>query len=210
MKCDYGCNKEAKYTLKNGKKCCSESYQKCLAIRNKNSIGLKKAHKTGKMYKFTIDDIKKSNEKSIYESIKKAFVINSSYSNYFIKQKFIEIIDDYKCSKCGIEKWNNKEIILELDHINGINNDNRLENLRLLCPNCHSQTDTFRGRNKNTGLTKVTDDELIKALINSKNIKQALTKVGLTPKGGNYTRAYKIKEKFLNGRNTNKRSSKSI
>lgn len=41
----------------------------------------------------------------------------------------------------------NKKITLQLDHINGINNDNRVENLRFLCPNCHSQTSTYTGKN---------------------------------------------------------------
>jgi len=52
------------------------------------------------------------------------------------------------CALCpqGPE-WNGKPLVLVLDHINGVNNDNRLENLRLLCPNCNSQTDTFAGRN---------------------------------------------------------------
>jgi 5-methylcytosine-specific restriction endonuclease McrA len=49
---------------------------------------------------------------------------------------------------CGQQPmWNGKQLVLILDHINGINNDNRLENLRLLCPNCNSQTPTFAGRN---------------------------------------------------------------
>ena len=53
-----------------------------------------------------------------------------------------------KCAICNMEPiWNNKPITLQLDHINGINTDNRIENLRLLCPNCHSQTDTYTGRN---------------------------------------------------------------
>lgn len=52
------------------------------------------------------------------------------------------------CSICGQKgSWNNKPLILQLDHINGINSDNRLENLRLLCPNCHSQTHTYAGKN---------------------------------------------------------------
>lgn len=47
-----------------------------------------------------------------------------------------------KCGNIGI--WEDKELILELDHINGISNDNRVENLRWICPNCHSQTETYR------------------------------------------------------------------
>lgn len=62
---------------------------------------------------------------------------------YIIKNELIP----YKCSICGLTTWNNKTISLELDHINGINNDNRLENLRFLCPNCHSQTTTYGSRN---------------------------------------------------------------
>lgn len=52
-----------------------------------------------------------------------------------------------KCYECGIVEWCGRPIVLQLDHKNGINNDHRLHNLRLLCPNCHSQTDTYCGRN---------------------------------------------------------------
>jgi 5-methylcytosine-specific restriction endonuclease McrA len=52
-----------------------------------------------------------------------------------------------KCEECGISEWNGKPISLELDHVSGIRTDNSLENLKILCPNCHSQTSTFRGRN---------------------------------------------------------------
>ena len=55
---------------------------------------------------------------------------------------------EYKCQNCGCDgHWQNGIISLELDHINGINNDNRLENLRYLCPNCHALTDTYCGKN---------------------------------------------------------------
>lgn len=54
---------------------------------------------------------------------------------------------EYKCTVCGIDSWNGNPISLELDHINGINNDNRLENLRFLCPNCHAQTLTYGSKN---------------------------------------------------------------
>ncbi|MGE0542259.1 MAG: HNH endonuclease [Dehalococcoidia bacterium] len=52
-----------------------------------------------------------------------------------------------QCAICGISEWCGKPLTLHLDHINGKNNDDRLENLRLLCPNCHSQTDTYCGGN---------------------------------------------------------------
>lgn len=51
------------------------------------------------------------------------------------------------CYICKMNSWLNKPISLQLDHINGINKDHRIENLRLLCPNCHSQTETFAGKN---------------------------------------------------------------
>ena len=56
---------------------------------------------------------------------------------------------EYKCQTCGSDgNWQNGIISLELDHINGDNTDNRIENLRYLCPNCHALTETYRGRNK--------------------------------------------------------------
>lgn len=59
-----------------------------------------------------------------------------------------EGILENKCSVCGIIEWHNKPIVMQLDHINGISSDHRLKNLRMICPNCHSQTDTYCGRNK--------------------------------------------------------------
>jgi 5-methylcytosine-specific restriction endonuclease McrA len=53
----------------------------------------------------------------------------------------------YCCSQCGIFEWLGRPLALQIDHINGIHNDWRVENLRMLCPNCHSQTPTFAGRN---------------------------------------------------------------
>lgn len=55
---------------------------------------------------------------------------------------------EYKCYECGINEWRGKSLSLHLEHKNGDNTDHREENLTLLCPNCHSQTPTYCGRNK--------------------------------------------------------------
>lgn len=75
---------------------------------------------------------------------------------YVIKNNLIP----YKCAICGCTEWQGKTLSLELDHINGINNDNRLENLRFLCPNCHSQTSTYGSRNQQLNSSKydISDD----------------------------------------------------
>lgn len=53
----------------------------------------------------------------------------------------------HKCECCGNNEWMGQPISLEVDHINGVSNDHRLENLKILCPNCHAQTETYRGKN---------------------------------------------------------------
>ena len=75
-------------------------------------------------------------------------VENSTYNRTSFKKRLIqEKILEYKCEKClNIGKWIGENITLQLDHKNGIFNDNRIENLRFLCPNCHSQTETYAGK----------------------------------------------------------------
>lgn len=108
------------------------------------------------------------------------------------KRKRIIEEQQNKCKKCSNDTWFEKPLTLEVDHINGNRSDDRKENLEALCPNCHSITETWRGRNKNKKFRTVTDEELLKMLRETKSIYLALKTVGLTPRGGNYKRAYRL------------------
>jgi hypothetical protein len=69
--------------------------------------------------------------------------------NFF--RRYLTETRGYECSCCKISNWNNKPIVLEIDHIDGNSENNRPENLRFICPNCHSQTDTYKARNIGKG-----------------------------------------------------------
>ena len=78
----------------------------------------------------------------------KIFIAESTYPRQHIKERIIkESLIDYRCFICNnLGEWNGRTLSLHLDHVNGISDDNRLENLRFLCPNCHSQTSTYAGK----------------------------------------------------------------
>jgi 5-methylcytosine-specific restriction endonuclease McrA len=72
------------------------------------------------------------------------YYTTSRLSKRLVKEGLLK----YECSICGIYDWQHSKLVLHLDHINGCNTDNRIDNLRLLCPNCHSQTETYCAKNK--------------------------------------------------------------
>lgn len=78
-----------------------------------------------------------------------AELLRSGRSRYNIKRRLLQAgILKNRCSECGLIEWNGKALVMHIDHINGVRDDHRLENLRMLCPNCHSQTETYGARNR--------------------------------------------------------------
>lgn len=83
-----------------------------------------------------------SNKKSALEYLKSPYA-----KSHIIKLKLIEDgLKEHKCEKCDLKEWNNKPIPLELHHIDGNRFNNNLENLQILCPNCHAQEDNNSGK----------------------------------------------------------------
>jgi Zn finger protein HypA/HybF involved in hydrogenase expression len=195
MFCDYGCGKSALFILRNNKRCCSEKYQQCSVIKSKNSKGVLKMHLDGKGHKFTEEHRMRSHKSAIENKITSSFTINSTASNAYIKKTMLERYSVKNiCSDCGLSEWRGCVLVLELHHINGDNKDNRIENLCLLCPNCHSLTTNYRGKNINTGSKKISDDEILEASTRCSNIRQILLELNLAASGGNYERVKRILE----------------
>jgi hypothetical protein len=81
------------------------------------------------------------------------FCENSTYARHSVKARIrTNNLIEYKCACCGLgPEWHDKPMPLILDHINGVNNDNRLENLRFVCSNCDSQLPTYKSKNRTNG-----------------------------------------------------------
>lgn len=114
-----------------------------------------------------------------------AIAASSEIRKKLIKYKLVE----HKCSECGCDPtWNKKILTLQLDHIDGNHSNNTLDNLRLLCPNCHSQASTFCGKNRSIKQQKI-DYTPLPNIINThkpKSMNALLKILGLSSSQGNY------------------------
>lgn len=137
----------------------SHSLSECLvkiglSPKGSNSLTLKKyielysldtSHFTGQGWNKGLQNTDKAAIVKLNDILKE----NTNFKSYNLKNRLIaEGIKENKCEKCGLgDEWCGEKIVLELHHINGNHYDNRIDNLQILCPNCHSQTDGFRKRN---------------------------------------------------------------
>lgn len=147
------------------KKEIQEKVNKCNSISDMlESFGYKRS--SGSMAKIMKEVIKeynidithfkpfyRTNQQPKY-SLDEILIPNSPYKNIGrLKKRILKAgLLKYKCECCGNKgKWNNKPLVLQLDHKDGDHSNHSLDNLRFLCPNCHSQTDTYSGKNAKYG-----------------------------------------------------------
>ena len=114
--------------------------------RKMDEFGVDYSHFTGKVWN-------KNPSNPVYKGKYLAKLCeHSSLSSSKAKNLVYKLgLKENKCEICGITEWLGKPLVCELHHINGDSTDNRIENLQILCPNCHSQTDNFRSRNRSKG-----------------------------------------------------------
>ena len=177
---------------------CRNSRERSEETKQKISIGVSNSEK---FIKGIIDRNKLIDYKQIGKQLKEIAnnkILDADFStlSYERLKKRIVLEQSSKCNHCGINSWNGKPITLELEHKDGNHSNNKRDNLEAICPNCHSQTETWRGRNKQNKRNKVSDDEIVKAYIKTNNIRQTLLEVDLAAKGGNYKRVHGIIKKY--------------
>lgn len=146
-----------------------------------DSLGIPTTHFTGALWNKgkTADTDDRIATKHGFDEV---FRKNSPFASGSIRSRYKRLNTDYHCQVCKLSEWNGTTITLQIDHINGDNSDNSLENLRWICPNCHSQTDTYAGRN--VGKIKIPQTKgSLKLLIPAKILWSVSLKPDFHPKG---------------------------
>lgn len=117
--------------------------------RRVHLMNLDISHFTGRSWNkgLTFIEVPRLHHRDIWDMLKE----NSRTTSHYLRNRILkEGIKPWKCECCNNTTWNEQPIPLELHHINGVHTDNRLENLQLICPNCHQQTDNYCSKNNRT------------------------------------------------------------
>jgi len=191
------CGKEHDGSYKS-KRFCSRYCLKVYPTKSKrDEINKKVSNKLKGKFLFNKNDFSLIHQKSV-ETKKINFqkkTKETEWNNLSQSSKRRILLEEQQncCKICKINLWNNKPIKLHLDHIDGNRYNEIKANLRLVCPNCHSQTETYCGKNQNKNIT---DDIIEKELIdNNFNIVQTIKSLGISY-GGNYYKCKRVLDKL--------------
>lgn len=214
MKCE-NCGQEHDSKYGSGRFCSQECARGFSTKKKRKEINQKVSNKLKSMYQsgelvqafsgktqeeFPV--LKKIANDNKTRSINRIMSSNFSQLSKWEKKKRVLYEQSHKCNKCGIDEWNGNPITLELDHKDGNNRNDDRNNLEALCPNCHSQTDTWKGKHKNNhGKQKVTNLNLAREL--SKNdfqIRKTLRQLGLAESSANIQRCHRIIDFYTSSR----------
>ena len=200
MKCEL-CQKEIHDKYGTGRFCsshCARKYSTSkdrISISEKTSSTLKEKFARGeiKLPKF-IPDPKNAAKIRKEKSLQDILTSDWSILSLSRKRRRIDYDQNGKCLICGISEWNGNPITLHLDHVDGDNRNEERSNLRLICPNCHSQTSTYCGKKSNQRLD---DDSLKRILIhNNLDIQLALKEAKRRFSSYNLKRCKKLVEEL--------------
>ena len=170
-----------------------DKIKKSISAKSSDKVKIANSRERPELFWEKMVEIRKMNHK------KK--ILESNYNDLSFESLRYRILyeQENKCNRCGLDTWCGENLILELEHKDGNNKNNGRNNLEMICPNCHSLTDTWRGKNKKERKNRISDKNLLEALLlNNWNFRQSLISVGLSPKGGNYNRCHKLKREYLN------------
>lgn len=185
------CNKEHS---KPGTYCC----RSCANGKHFTDESKAKKSASNKLYYKTVDPLvtRARIDKSMATNAvnRKEKIISGTFDNLSVTLKREQILHEQNqlCNICKCEQlWNNMKLKFQLDHISGDRKDESRTNLQMICPNCHSQTDTYGGKNG----TKITNKQIEEAITQYSNNNQLCIAIGLNPSAYAYDRINKIRNK---------------
>lgn len=190
MKCE-SCKQEHDGSYGSGKYCnrsCANKRERSEEVKQKISLSSQKERESRSV------ELKKEIKRKV-KSRWDAKILERPFETLTFERlkRRIVLEQDHTCNKCKLKEWLGEQITLELEHKDGNNQNNERENLECLCPNCHSLTLTWKGRNKRNNKNLISDETLCLSLVKNKNnIRQTLLENNLSAKGGNYKRCHRL------------------
>lgn|SRR5208282_3721698 len=166
-------------------------------INRKVSETLKAQH-LNEGWRYLLSPEERQRQTAAQKATKLQQLLDADWSTLSVgrKNRRVVIEQDNKCLHCGIDSWRGESLTIQVDHADGDSSNNVRENLRGLCPNCHSQTPTYcgknRGKHRRKGDYEITDERMLVALLETRSVAAALESLGKKRDGYNYRRCKQL------------------